>query len=95
MVLRPNRKRSICVKWIYKEKKNTKEKVERYKAKLVIKGYSQKHEINYDEVFAPITRLETIRLIIAIFAQHGWRIYQIDVKSNFLNGFLEEKVYIK
>jgi len=54
LVLRPNRKRLIGVKWIYREKKNVKEEVERYKAKLVTKGYSQKHEINYDEVFAPI-----------------------------------------
>jgi hypothetical protein len=54
LVLRPNRKRLIGVKWIYEENKNVKEEVERYKAKLVTKGYSQKHEINYDEVFAPI-----------------------------------------
>jgi hypothetical protein len=56
----PNRKKPIGVKWIYKEKKNAKEKVERYKARLVEKGYSQKHMIDYDEVFALVATLETI-----------------------------------
>jgi len=73
-------KKPIGVKWIYKEKKNGKGKVESYNARLVVKGYSQKHEINYDEVFALVARLETIHLIIVIDAQHKWRIYQIDVK---------------
>ena len=61
--------------------------MERYKARLVVKDYSQKHEIDYDEVFAHVVRLETIRLIIATVAQHKWRIYQIDVKSVFLDVF--------
>jgi hypothetical protein len=75
LILRPNGKKPIGVKWIYKEKKNAKEKVERYKVRLVAKGYSQKHEIDYDEVFAPVARLETIQLIIATASQHRWRIY--------------------
>jgi len=61
-VHRPNGKKSIGVKWIYKEKKNIKWEVERYKARLVQKDYSQKHEIDYDKVFALIARLKTIRL---------------------------------
>ena len=60
--------------------------------KLVAKGYKQKHGINYEELFA---RLETIRMIIAIGAQYKWKIHQIDVKSVFLNGFLEEEVYVE
>jgi hypothetical protein len=63
--------------------------MERYKAKLMVKGYSQKYEIDYDEIFALIVRLETIQLIIVTTTQYRWRIYQIDVKSTFLNGFLE------
>jgi hypothetical protein len=63
--------------------------MERYKAKLMVKGYSQKYEIDYDEIFALIVRLETIQLIIVTTTQYRWRIYQMDVKSTFLNGFLE------
>ena len=68
--------------------------MERYKAKLMVKGYSQKYEIDYDEIFALIVRLETIQLIIVTTTQYRWRIYQMDVKSTFLNGFLEQ-VYIE
>jgi hypothetical protein len=70
LVSRLNEKKLIGVKWIYKEKKNAKREVERCKARLVPKGYSQKHEIDYEEVFVHMARLETIRLIIAIAAQH-------------------------
>nr|GEV52954.1 reverse transcriptase [Tanacetum cinerariifolium] len=85
----------IGVRWVYKAKKNTKGEVEKYKARLVAKGYKQKHGIDYEEVFAPVARLETIRMIIAIVAQHKWKIYQMDVKSAFLNGLLEEEVNVE
>jgi len=94
LVPRPNKKNPIGVKWINKEKKNAKGEVERYKTRLVAKGYSQKHGIDYEEVFAPVARLETIQLIIATTTQHRWRIYQMNVKSAFLNGFLEEEICI-
>jgi hypothetical protein len=61
----------------------------------VAKGYNQKHMIDYEKVYALVPRLETIRLIIVTTAQHRWRIYQMDVKSTFLNGFLEEEIYIE
>jgi len=80
---------------VYKTKKNVKGEIERYKARLVAKGYGQKVGINYNEVFAPVAHLETIRLILSLTAQHKWRIHQMDVKSAFLNGVLEEEVYIK
>ena len=85
----------IGVKWVYKIKKNSKGEIERYKARLVAKGYSQRAGIDFDEVFAPVARLETIRLIISLAAQNRWKIYQMDVKSAFLNGVLEEEVYIE
>ena len=77
------------MKWVYKAKKNAKGEVKRYKARLVEKGYSQRAGINYDEVFAPVARLETVRLIISLAAQNSWKIHQMDVKSAFLNGKLE------
>ena len=61
-----------------------KEEVERYKARLAVEGYSQEG-IDYDEVLAPIVHLETIYLLISLAAQNKWRIYQMDVKSSFLN----------
>ena len=59
------------------------------------KGYSKKHRIDFDEMFAPVVRLKIIRLIISITAQYRWKIYQMNVKLAFLNGFLEDKVYIE
>ncbi|KAM1362542.1 hypothetical protein ACFX13_028188 [Malus domestica] len=87
--------KAIRVKWVYKTKKNANGEVERYKARLVANGYSQRARINYDEVFAPVARLETIRLLISLAAQNKWKIQQMDVKFAFLNGVLEEEVYIQ
>ncbi|KAA0050234.1 putative copia-type polyprotein [Cucumis melo var. makuwa] len=91
----PNGKKAVGVKWVFKIKRNEKGEVERYKARLVAKGYSQRKGIDYDEVFAPVARLETIRLLIALAAQNNWKIFQMDVKSTFLNGYLEEEVYLE
>ncbi|KAE8666438.1 Phospholipase D delta [Hibiscus syriacus] len=86
----------IGVKWVYKTKTNKEGKVEKHKARLVVKGYKQRQGIDYDEVFAPVARIETIRLLTTVAAQKGWKIYQMDVKSAFLNGYLEEEeVYIE
>jgi len=90
----PKGQKAVGVKWIYKVKKNAKGGVERYKARLVAKGYSQRQGIDYDEVFAPVTQLETICLIISLAAHNRWQIHQMDVKFAFLNGYLEEEVYI-
>ncbi|KAL0297804.1 UNVERIFIED_CONTAM: Retrovirus-related Pol polyprotein from transposon RE1, partial [Sesamum radiatum] len=65
-------------------------KVERYKARLIAKGYKQKHSVYYEKVFAPIACLETIQLLVALAAQNQWLIHQMDVKFPFFNDTLEE-----
>lgn len=87
----PRGHQPIGVKWVYKKKMNAQGEIERYKARLVAKGYRQNAGIDYDEVFAPVARMETIRLLISQAAQFKWP----DVKSAFLNGVLEEEVYVE
>jgi hypothetical protein len=86
----PSHKKSIGVKWVYKTKLNEKGQIEKHKARLDAKGFSQKPRTDYGETFSPVARLDTIRTLLAIAAQHKWQVYQMDVKSSSLNGFLEE-----
>jgi hypothetical protein len=66
----------------------------RHKARLVVKGFSQRQGIEYEEVFAPVARLEAVRLLLALVANQQWEVHHMDVKSAFLNGDLAEKVYV-
>jgi hypothetical protein len=84
----------IGLKWVYKLKKNSDGEVVKHKARLVAKGYVQKKGVNFDEVFAPVARLDTVRLILALAANRGWQVHHLDVKSAFLHGELEEEVYV-
>ena len=95
MATSPKDKQAVNVKWIYRITKNEREEVAKFKARLVAKGYSQRQGIGYEEVFTLVAWLETIRLIMALTTQNKWRVYQMDVKSNFLNGQLEEEMYIQ
>jgi hypothetical protein len=95
LVIPPERIKRIGVKWIFRTKLNEKGEVDKCKARLVVKGYAQRHGIDYSEVFAPVARWDTIRLILALAAQKGWTVFQLDVKSAFLHGELEEAVYVE
>lgn len=84
----------IGLKWVFKLKKNADGEVMKHKARLVAKGYVQKKGIDYEEVFAPVARLDTVKLILALAANRGWEVHHLDVKTAFLNGELEEEVYV-
>ena len=90
------RDRSIVgTKWVLKNKMDENGVIIRNKARLVAKGYSQQEGIDYEETFAPVARLEAIRIFLAFAAHSNFRVYQMDVKSAFLNGELEEEVYVQ
>ena len=94
LVNKPAGKKILGVKWVFKLKMNADGSVNRHKARLVVKGYSQEIGIDVFDTFAPVARLDTIRLLIAITAQRGWFVYQMNVKLAFLNGYLNEKIHI-
>ena len=87
--------KTVGVKWVYKTKLNEHGEIDKYKAHLVAKGYTQQYGVDYMEVFAPVARMDTIRLVLALSAQKGWSLFQLDVKSAFLHGELKEEVYIE
>jgi hypothetical protein len=90
----PPGKKPIGRKWVYKVKYKADGTLDKYIAQLVAKGFSQQEGIDYEETFAPTTKMSTIRLVLAMAAQFGWKVHQMDVKSAFLNGDLQEEVYM-
>ena len=73
---------------MHKAKKNAKREIERYKTRLLAKGYKQQQDIDYDEILVLVTHLETIRLIISLATQNNWKIFQTDIKSDFIFYFI-------
>ena len=76
----PKGKEVIGVKWVYKTKRNVEGKIERHKTIIVVKGYKQQQGRDYEENFAPVARMETVRAVLSIAAQHKWKFYQMNVK---------------
>jgi hypothetical protein len=85
----------IGTKWVFKNKQDANGIVVRNKACLVAQGYSQVEGIDYGETYAPVARLESIRILLAYASHHNFKLHQMDVKSAFLNGPLHELVYVK
>ena len=94
LVKLPDDKQPIGCKWLFKLKFRADGSIDKHKARLVAKGYSQIEGFDFEETFAPIAKLNTIRMIIALATKHHWKIHQLDVKSPFLNGDLKEEVYL-
>ncbi|GKA65625.1 putative ribonuclease H-like domain-containing protein [Tanacetum coccineum] len=90
----PKGHRAIGTKWVYRNKKDERGIVIRNKARLVAQGHTQEEGIDYDEVFAPVARIEAIRMFLAYASYMGFMVYQMDVKSAFLYGQIEEEVYV-
>ena len=96
LVIFPNGVKTIRCKLVYKTKqKDSLSNIERYKARLVTKGFTQKEEINYKKTFSPVSRKDSLRIILALVAHFDFELQQMDVKTAFLNRELEEEVYMK
>ena len=90
----PEDVRPIGCKWIFKIKRGIDGKVETFKARLVAKGYTQTEGVDYEETFSPIAMLKSIHILLSIAACLDYEIWKMDVKMDFLNGYLEERIYM-
>ncbi|KAM0047020.1 putative RNA-directed DNA polymerase [Helianthus debilis subsp. tardiflorus] len=90
----PRGAKAISLKWVFKVKRNANGSLNKHKARLVAKGYVQQPGVDFDEVFAPVARLETVRLLLSLAANEGWKLHHLDIKSAFLHGELKEEVYV-
>jgi hypothetical protein len=94
LVPRPNQN-VVGTKWVFRNKQDEHGAVTRNKARLVAKGYSQFEGLDFDETYAPVARLDSIRILLAYATYHGFKLYQMDVKNVFLNGPIKEEVYVE
>ncbi|CAL9005273.1 unnamed protein product [Prunus brigantina] len=94
LVSLPHGKKIVGSRWIYTMKLKANGSVERYKARLVVNGYSQRYRIDYEETFGPVAKINTIRVLLSLATNLDWPLHQFDVKNAFLYGNLEEEVYM-
>ena len=95
LVPRPHDRTVIGTRWVFRNKLDDQGQITRNKARIVVQGYNQEEGIDYDETFTPMARMEAIRMLIAFAAHMEFKLYEMFVKSAFLNGFLQEEVFVK
>jgi hypothetical protein len=91
----PPGKKALGSKWVFKVKRHADGKIERFKVRLVVKGFEQREGIDYAEVYAPVSQQSTLRILLAVAAHYGFALHQVDIKTAFLHGELEEEVYVQ
>ncbi|KAH9288006.1 hypothetical protein KI387_032123, partial [Taxus chinensis] len=95
LVSLPKGRNMVRCKWVYRTKYTVDGSIDKYKAHLVAKGFSQVEGIDYSETFAPVAKMDFVRLVLVISASQGWPVYQMDVKSALLHGDLQEEIYME
>ena len=95
LVPRPTNYPIIRTKWVFRNKMDELGNVVRNKARLVVQGYNQEEGIDFNETFAPVARIEAIRLLFAFACHMNFKLFQMDVKSAFINGFIQEEVFVE
>ena len=90
----PKGAKTVGCKWVYKTKHDSKGNIERFKARLVTKGFMQREGINYNETFSPVSYKDYFRIIMVLVAYYNLELHQMDVKTTFLNGDLEKNIYM-
>ena len=90
----PDGVKPVGCKWVYKTKRDSKGNVERFKAKLVAKDFTQKEGVDYNETFSPVSKKDSFRIVVAQVAHYDLELHQMDVKTAFLNGDLDETIFM-